>query len=177
MIHLHTEISLIRRLVDFFITDVIETSAKRISDDQGSHEINRQLIWFSRKVDPLQDDLDQFIAQQIIAKASEQRSDERAEEQIRKLFSIFYQYPNLLPLYRLEHAADTQMIQQIYQADLSNKQNLIRTLQCSIRFARSVCDYVAGMTDQYAENIVQKLNTCSTSRLVRINGNELGAEI
>ena len=168
---------LIRRLVDFFITDVIEASAERMKNYHGANKIEERLVWFGHTTDPMQEELDQFISQEIIAKASEQRSDKRAEEHIRTLFALFYKYPNLLPLYRLVYAADPDNIQQIYKDNTDTGNDLVRSLQTSFRFARAVCDYIAGMTDQYAENLFLKLTAIPESGLMRLDGNELGARI
>lgn len=166
---------LIRRLVDFFITDVIETTVRCMEQYHGTKEMNERLVWFSDSVDPLQEELDRFINQTIIAKASEQRSDAQAELHIRQLFSLFYQYPNLLPFYRMVQAVDAKTTQQVYQTHV--EKNLIDFLQHSSGFARAVCDYIAGMTDQFAENLFAKLTTLSESQLGIINGNELGVNI
>jgi len=153
---------LIRALVNFLTTDVIENSIHhmhRFVEKTGrTHFFDETVIWFSEKIDPLQQELDQFIMKKIISLASEKRRDESAKETIRFLFKTFFDYPNILPAYRLRQCADGQTIETIYNGDERNKQTEIKHLRTKPEFARAVCDYISGMTDHFAEKMAANLN-------------------
>ena len=103
---------LIRKLVHFLVTDVLEEtlrSMKEFNQLMGRQQFfDERLVWFSPAIDPFQEQLDQFIMQEIISKAAEKRSDAKAKSTIRRLYGYFYQYPNLLPLYRLFKCTNKQ---------------------------------------------------------------------
>jgi len=123
--------TLIRTLVNFLVTDVMEAALGRI--DAFMHLTGRAgtfdtlLVWFSDRVNPLQEELDRFIASEIIRIASEERSDDQAREIIRSLFKGYYLDPGLLPEYRLASVRE------------------------DTTFLRAISDHIAGMTDNYAE--------------------------
>ncbi len=160
---------LIRALVNFLTTDVIENSIqnmRRFVEKNGRTQFfDDTVIWFSEKVDPLQQELDQFIMKNIISLASEKRRDESAKKTIRFLFKTFYHHPNILPAYRLQQCADRQTMNIIYNGNDQDKMTKINQLKTKPQFARAVCDYISGMTDHFAEKMATKLNQISKEQI------------
>ena len=159
---------LIRKLVDFLVTDVIHATNRNLAEFYGRTKrynyFDEQIVWFSREVHPLQAELDRFIMRNIISGAAEKRSDRRAEQTMRHLYKFYFLYPNLLPSFQLQKCLSNEEIGVIY-ADTEEKKPLLQQLHRKPCFARAVCDYVAGMTDQYAEQAIVKLQTMSPSEL------------
>ncbi|HNW60981.1 MAG TPA: dNTP triphosphohydrolase [bacterium] len=153
---------LIRSLVNFLVTDVMEATLGRIDAFMQltgrSDHFDALLVWFSDRVDPLQEQLDRFIASEIIQTASEERSDNHAREIIRTLFRSFYLNPGLLPDYRLApvFAGPSYGGVEIEEwraegGGFLARSTSERTLQQDSAFLRAICDHIAGMTDNYAE--------------------------
>ncbi len=145
---------LIRKLVDFLVTDVIYATNRKLKEFYERKKrysyFDEQVVWFSEEVHPLQEELDRFIMRKIISVAVQRRKDENARETIRTLYKYFYLYPNLLPFFQLQKCMSTDDIDKIYSG-AAEMQALVQPLHRDHCFARAVCDYVAGMTDQYAE--------------------------
>ncbi len=146
--------ALIRALINFLVTDVMEASLARIERFmelmQRSGHFDAQIIWFSDRVHPLQEELDRFIMNEIIKTASEERGDDSARRIIRSLVKMYFQYPKLLPDYRLRAAADEKMRQEI-SANPGQSASALHDMQQNPQFLRTICDHIAGMTDNYAE--------------------------
>ncbi|HOT98408.1 MAG TPA: dNTP triphosphohydrolase [bacterium] len=153
---------LIRSLVNFLVTDVMEATLERIDDfirlTGRTDYFDTLLVWFSERVDPLQEELDRFIASEIIQIASEERSDNHAREVIRTLFRSFYLNPGLLPDYRLAPVLTGPAYSGVeldeWRAEGGGflaRSISERQLQADDRFLRAICDHIAGMTDNYAE--------------------------
>ncbi|MBD3373758.1 dNTP triphosphohydrolase [candidate division KSB1 bacterium] len=141
---------LINRMVHILMTDVIRSGAERIEKFKKktgrTRVFDERLIWFSAELDPLQDALDRFINQKIIRLASKDRSDARAVRTIQSLFIAIFDRPQMLPWYRLDPLLNSD--------ERSSKEldpDAMQRLQTNPRFIRTVCDYIAGMTDTFAE--------------------------
>ena len=149
----------IRGLINLLTTDVIETTLQNLQDFyQRKNRVNfsdEELVHFSKEIDPLQAELDRFIASEIISHASSDRSDTRAEEIIRAFFKIFCIQPHLLPEYVLSRLGLTVF------ATATGKDKSAESNDTNLRlnpiFIRTVCDHIAGMTDNYAENEIGRL--------------------
>jgi dGTPase len=156
---------LIRQLVHFLVTNVLEETLRNMQQFhrlvQRHNFFDTRLVWFSPAIDPLQDELDRFIMREIIAKAAEKRSDDRAKSTIRRLFGYFYQYPNLLPIYRLFKCANDEERSLIYGGSFEQKYHIKSRLDENPLFARAICDHVAGMTDSFAEQAIDRLSKMS----------------
>ncbi|MDZ7371249.1 MAG: dNTP triphosphohydrolase [candidate division KSB1 bacterium] len=161
---------LIRKLVDVLISDVIRQTAvnmRSFYEQTGRTSFfDRRIAWFSPTVDPLQEELDRFIMREIIRVASAERGDEQAAFIIRELFRLYYLYPNLLPEYRLARVLTEHDLQAIY-SDRESAMEIRERLQRDPLFARAVCDHIAGMTDDYAENTFKRLQRMNQEELAR----------
>lgn len=160
--------TLIRKLVNYLVTDVINSTLENL---KSFYKINnrftlfdRLIVWFSENVDPLQKELDTFIMKNIISIASEKRSDVTAANIIRSLYKIYYQNPNLLPEYRLKQCVNSETIHKIYFGAQDEKKIIKEKLFQNVLYARAVCDYIAGMTDFYAERAMQVLENLTDKK-------------
>jgi dGTPase len=113
---------------------------------------DEELVCFSTIIDPIQAELDTFIDTEIISHASTDRSDTRADEIVREFFRIFCLWPHLLPDYVLSRFG------------LRNTSELKSSvLHSNPKFVRTVCDHIAGMTDNYALNEISHLQKTAHS--------------
>ena len=160
---------LVRKLVDFLVTDVLQQTIDNIKEfyrlEKRYAFFDRRLVWFSNTIDPLQAELDRFIMKEIISKAAEKRSDERAESTIRHLFKLYFLHPNLLPVYRLEKCANPGERGLVYDDAAAQSRDVKKKLAQNPLFARAVGDHIAGMTDFFAEKAIQTLSGMSHEEL------------
>lgn len=167
---------LVRKLVNYLMTDVIEETLRALREfhvrANRTSFFDVRIVWFSPAVDPLQHELDRFIMREIIAQAAENRSDAKATATIRRLFKYYYLYPNLLPTYRLQRCATMAQQKLIYAGTPDQKSAVRKELEFNRHFARAICDYVAGMTDSYAEQALQNLATKSEKELQQLRADK-----
>jgi len=139
--------ALIKNLIDLLITDVLENTARNIQkffQTRGRWQpFDEPVVTFSPDLDPLQADLDRFISEYIIHQRSIHWPDEMAEHLMRELFKAYLHNP-------------LQM--RSYPAQKFFGQHPERTSAPDERgsspqdpsFVRLICDYIAGMTDNFA---------------------------
>jgi dGTPase len=128
---------IIRRLIDRHITDLIETSAERLqqlgihtSDDVRAAP--ESAIAFSDPLQTQRQPLRRFLFGQLYRHYRVVRMSDKAHRFVRDLFIVYRAKPEQLP---------------------PSTQRRIAT----DGLERSVCDYIAGMTDRYALEEHQKL--------------------
>ena len=120
----------IRALVDRLVTELVEYSAARIdASGVGSiEEVRRtreRIIGFAPELDEIRLELKRFLSEKLYEHPRVAEASNRAAEAIRDLFAIYRADPGLLPEHvRARIALDGE--------------------------ARTVADYVAGMTDRFA---------------------------
>ncbi|GBF58132.1 deoxyguanosinetriphosphate triphosphohydrolase-like protein [Candidatus Phycosocius bacilliformis] len=122
----------IRRLIGIWVNDLVSESQRRISlYKPGSVDEVRQLpqalVGFSDEMLAKAAELRQFLFAKMYRHWRMNRSRSQARRIVRELFDVFLAEPDTLP-------PDWQ--------DLHNKD--------SSKAARLVCDYIAGMTDDFA---------------------------
>ena len=126
---------LVRRTITFFIEDTIDESSRRIAASgvasvEDVWASGEPLIGLSPEARDADASLRTFLREHIYRHERLRRIRRDAAEIVRNLFERFFSAPNLMP----EEWALTAG-----QADAS-----------TVRKARIVCDYIAGMTDRYA---------------------------
>jgi dGTPase len=118
----------IRRMINVLVVDICETSTQRILalSPQSIDDIRNApyLIGFSEQMKVKNLELKQFLRQNLYHHYKVNRMSAKAERIVRELFTAFMQDSTLLPT---EH-------QTLAKADK----------------ARTVADYIAGMTDRFA---------------------------
>ncbi|MBN1464534.1 dNTP triphosphohydrolase [candidate division KSB1 bacterium] len=161
---------LVRKLVNFLVTDVLQQTIRTMkafyAQAKRYSHFDARLVWFSDAIDPLQEELDRFIMAEIIARAAEKRSDDAAMATIRSLFRHYYTYPNLLPVYRLEKCTTSAQRRVIYSGEHDHPEMKAALTQNPL-FPRAISDYVAGMTDHFAERAMVELSHLSPTELAQ----------
>ncbi len=127
----------IRRMINYVVTDLIETSRRRLAESGvGSIEAARNhpepLIDYSPTVREETQALKRFLRQHLYAHYRVRRMSAKAVRTVRELFSAFFEDPRLLP------DQDQERIRRAGSGDDRASR------------ARIIADYIAGMTDRYA---------------------------
>jgi len=126
-----------RRMIDYLVTDLIETSHARIEAAAPDsidrvRGVSEPLIAFSTEVGARNRDLKRFLGSALYRHYRVHRMTTKARRVVRELFEAFTGEPRLLPP---EHHAAARAAEKV----LGHRGRL-----------RTVADYVAGMTDRYA---------------------------
>lgn len=120
---------IIRNLINIQVTDLIETSVKNIKKLKVSTLIdvkkcNKRIVGFSTELYNLREELRSFLFENLYNNWRVLRMCDKAKRFIKSLFFIYVNDPKLLP--------------PEFRKDINKN------------IKRSVCDYIAGMTDRYA---------------------------
>ena len=112
------------------------------------YDFDEIIVRFSRKIDPLQKELNKFIYKEIIHYSRVKWSDELGEKLLFRLFEAYYLYPDLLPEYVLSRYVNEKNEQSNNKILISPER--LKKMQQDEKFFRIICDQVAGMTDYFA---------------------------
>lgn len=128
---------LIRRLIGIEITDLIQSIDRMIrrSGIRNMEELQKlpyNVVGFSEDMHRRNRELKDFLYNNLYKHYRVMRMSVKAEQVIERLFNAFVNEPSIMPYE--------------FQATIENK-----------GIYRSVCDYIAGMTDRYAVDEYQKL--------------------
>jgi len=133
-------------LIDNLITEIIKSTLLKLGkyhqDKKRYRPFDRIIVGFSKEFESLHSELDKFIDKEIIYHASIYRADDMATKIIRALFKFYYRYPSQLPDYVLQRAKKPD-----------------HTPQNNADFIRIICDYIAGMTDNFAETEFRRIES------------------
>ena len=146
----------IKNLVGFLIEDVCLESRRRISAYVSRHSLDgsgfrEACVAFSPAVEPLVRDMLDHIRRRLICSEQISVADAKAERMITTLYRTFYLYPKQLPDYILERYCRQQGVA-FDRLTLSDG-----NLQKDPVFLRTIGDYIAGMSDQYAAREFMRL--------------------
>ena len=128
----------LKRVLNRFVTDLIENTRTRVADagvttlDDIRH-FPRRLASFSAEVDDERREAKQFLYEALYNAKPLQPAKKRAESLVNEVFTALLAHPEMLPA--------------SYQVKVEHE-----------KLARVVCDYIAGMTDRYIEDLRKKLN-------------------
>lgn len=128
---------IIRRMINRMVTDLVDSSRSLInrSDPQSPDDIRKQeqpLICFSKEMRAANLELKRFLRQNLYLHYRVHRMTTKAQRIVKQLFQAFMENYRLLPPEHQGH----------YQQQHSQKGDA--------GAARSIADYIAGMTDRYA---------------------------
>jgi dGTPase len=128
-----TSAEMVRRLIGVLVDDLVWESTNRLNNlkPQTPEDIRaagKPLVGFSDEMNELQSVLRRFLMQRMYRHWKVNRSRSHAKRILRELFDLFLGEPELLPP-AWQEGGDGPRGQ---------------------RTARRVCDYIAGMTDDYA---------------------------
>lgn len=143
----------IKHMVGHFITDVCEQSFECVKqyinkyqpDYSGEgHCINEQCIKLSPELEENRKRISTEVKERVICSQSVSASDSKSDYIIKQLFKAYYEHPRQLPDYILKkYCANNNMPFNRKSIDADKLQN-------DPNFKRTICDHIAGMTDQYA---------------------------
>jgi dGTPase len=128
---------MIRQLVGIMVTDMIEATDQRLKESKAKSALDLQrlkhnVIGYSEEIQRRNRELKDFLYKNLYRHYRVVRMQVKAERLISDLFNAYRSEPSMLP-------TSAQKI--------IDKRGLERT----------VCDYIAGMTDRYAIEEHQKL--------------------
>jgi len=128
---------MIRQLVGIMVTDMIESTDKRLKESKAKSALDLQklkhnVIGYSEEMQRRNRELKDFLYKKLYRHYRVSRMQVKAERLITELFKAYQSEPSMLP--------DTVHF-------FVDKRGLERT----------ICDYIAGMTDRYAIEEHQKL--------------------
>lgn len=149
---------LIHHLINYFIRDLQENSFENLrqwarslpQQDFGREHIRPQLIGFSRQGQRDFDELAEFVIAQVIHCQEVDRMDARAAVILPQLFKAYLRNPRLLPDYLLGKFCESEGIPPLRVMAAEEMEKTVAKMKNNIRYLRSVCDYIAGMTDVFA---------------------------
>jgi dGTPase len=126
----------LKRVLNRFVTDLIESTRRRVEETKiGSLEELRcypaRLAAFSPEVEDERREAKQFLYEALYNCKPLEPEKRRAETVITEVFNHLMAHPEALP--------------QAYQERMQNE-----------KLVRVVCDYIAGMTDHYIEDLRKK---------------------
>ena len=156
--------TLIRGLIDLFVSDVVTASADRldhllerqrvvdhVSWRVHARQVSQTTVWFSRASEELFLELKEFIYTFVINHAQVNRQDWRARKVITALFRAFWTNPLNLPTYVLLRARDELGLASLREMPISKVASEVAArYHASPGFARLVVDHIAGMSDRFA---------------------------
>jgi len=127
----------VRYLIDLFVTDVIETTrreieSRRVTSWRQVREQDGNLVHFSEELDAAKGELEDFLYRTLYQDHRVLRVTASARRFVRAIFEAYVSEPGLLPPQQLRWADE-------------------------VGLHRAVCDYVAGMTDRYAQEQYERL--------------------
>ena len=128
---------MIRQLVGIMVTDMIEATDKRLKESKAKSALDLQklrhnVVGYSEDVQRRNRELKDFLYKKLYRHYRVVRMQVKAERLISELFNAYHQEPLILP--------DSMQV-------FIDKRGLERT----------ICDYIAGMTDRYAIEEHRKL--------------------
>ena len=126
---------IIRTLIDIKVKDLIHTSLRNLRGVRSVEEVRRaswRLISFSREMEEKRTPLRNFLLERLYHHYRVIRMAEKAKRTVRELFNVYLSQPTQLPSH----------IQKRMEKD---------------GVKRAICDYIASMTDRYAQDEYKKL--------------------
>lgn len=167
-------------IVEYFICDVIKKSNENIKkyiieheeDFKKTHIVEEQLINFSEKGNDICKSLEKILKNKILNSSEVSLADENSEIIINSLFDTYYKNPLLLHtgtkyMIYLEFikdfksggnihniidiiGGDPKVIKKEFNMIINEELDNDEIKQKRNILKRKICDYIAGMTDQYA---------------------------
>jgi dGTPase len=121
---------LIRRLIGIEVRDIIETSQEaliraRVDSVEGLQSLSENVVHFSSRLSKMNTEVKSFLFNNVYQHYRVLRMQTKAERILKDLFHGYVDTPMILPLEVQERATSTGL-------------------------ERTVCDYIAGMTDRFA---------------------------
>ena len=128
---------MIRQLVGIMVTDMIEATDRRLKESKAKSAVDLQrlkhnVIGYSEEIQRRNRELKDFLYKNLYRHYRVVRMQVKAERLISDLFNAYHSEPLMLPA-SVQKLSDTRGLE------------------------RTICDYIAGMTDRFAIEEHQKL--------------------
>ena len=128
----------VRRIINQLVTDLISTTQhnllqNKIESIDDVRNMNSPLVSFSPSAKQKTRELKSFLHRNLYQHEQVDQTSNEAKRIIKELFEVLFNNPNLLPN---EH---------------SSKAKVKKQIKGDYGLARVVADYIAGMTDRYAQ--------------------------
>jgi dGTP triphosphohydrolase len=108
---------LINLLASDLIRQTLDNIARFVEEKKRAQHFDEEIVRFSASVDPLQNQLNKFIYQEIIFTPENRGSDDDAVQVLRGLFRAYYVDPALWPAHIFSFASNrAAMITNMYDA-------------------------------------------------------------
>lgn len=147
---------LIKFMVGYLIEDVCKSTIANLKQQypdenyptfmDNNDVYKTEIVTFSKEIKEMTDEFLKLITKLVISSELVSKADSKAEYMICKLFKAYYKHPQQLPEYILKKYFNKKR----KEFDRSVINDLVFDLQNDPEFIRSICDHIAGMTDQYA---------------------------
>ena len=129
----------LKRVLNRFVTDLIENTARRVQQAgvtslEELRHFPERLAGFSPEVEEVRREAKSFLYEELYNCKSLEPEKRKAENVLTEVFNYLLSHPQALPHGFQERAQNEKL-------------------------ERVVCDYIAGMTDHYAEDLRKKLMT------------------
>jgi dGTPase len=145
-------------MVGHLIHDCVSATVKNIEecypDNKYPEKHVNKLVTFSNKVTNDRKQLAKLVTELFITSMEVSTMDGRAEHIIKNLFRAYWEKPAQLPDLILRKYFLKKGIKNFSRMDIPDKLSEMHQDQC---FARTICDHIAGMTDNYAFSEYKKL--------------------
>ncbi|GEM49486.1 deoxyguanosinetriphosphate triphosphohydrolase [Deinococcus cellulosilyticus] len=128
---------LVRELLGWIINDILQETERRLQQHQIEtaaqiRQLNTVVVAFSAEMQQMMAELKRFLYQHLYYHPSKMQQTFRAEHFIDGLFSAYLKQPRLLPLH-------------------------VQACIPMLGLERTICDYIAGMTDRFAMDEYSRL--------------------
>ena len=135
----------IRRIINQLVGDLIGQTLQNIKHNKiknidDVHTFNKSLVSFSTEIRTQMAELKSFLHANLYQHEQVNKMSANAKEVITNLFNNFFSSPELLP--------DEHRIKALDRRKIGGDED----------FARVIADYIAGMTDRYAQIEYQRIN-------------------
>ncbi len=142
--------AVLRELISSQIVDLLQETQRRLQEDaieslQKVRAATRPLVDFSRSMLALKQELEQFLLQRVYRHPRVLRMANKGQNFLKALFAEFIRRPELLPPRHLRRWQDAPA----WLRQDPSAAPWERT--CTDPLERIVADYLAGMTDRYAQ--------------------------
>ena len=129
--------AVVRGMINLLVNDLVEASAREIqrhnpSDIDGVRQSGSVMIHLSKEVHKKHTQLKQFLRKNLYTHERVKQMTEQAKERMRVLFNVYIDQPGVLP---------EEVQERIHKAEKEASKAGI---------ARTIADYIAGMTDRFA---------------------------
>ena len=151
----------VRHIIDMEVTDALEATEfnlnwVKLKDAESVRKLEKNVVAFSEKLKALKDELEDFLMEKLYRHHRVLRMASKARRFLKEIFGAYAADVRQLPVEyqrRIKEEEKRLLDERDEPAPDETELDLIR--QKAAR--RIVCDYVAGMTDRYAQEDYLKL--------------------